>query len=103
MRTLFCDWDGCEKPTVSGRTYCWMHQKRAQRGMKMSGESKPLFPQLVHSGGSADPRRWLLDAAVAWADSPAEDDAEYRRRTLALEAAARNFARAQPLASPSGG
>ena len=86
-----CSIDGCARPAARGGL-CWGHLKRRQRGAVVDVELRPA------AGGQAPvtletSRGLFLDAVLAYADAPVDDDDEYRRALDRLEKAAVAFAR----------
>lgn len=78
----YCTVAECEAPTRQGRIRCDFHEKRYQRGQSLAA---PKAERLSS-------KEKLLEAAYRYAESDAEDDAEYAKNARDLLRAARQFA-----------
>lgn len=78
----YCSVSECEQPTRQGRVRCDFHEKRYQRGQSLTAPKQERL----------SPKERLLEAAYRFAESDAEDDAEYERRARELLKAARQTA-----------
>jgi hypothetical protein len=85
----YCTAPECEEPTRQGRTYCDLHEKRHQRCRCASAARCQCLtaPKQERLG----PKERLLEAAHRYAETDAEDDAEYQRNERDLLRAARQI------------
>lgn len=94
-RVVVCTVADCDREVESGEL-CVGHQKQRQRH-----PDRPLRP-LREDGRCGQPAiDHLREAALAYADAPAEDDAEFRRRDQNLLAAALSYAQRLGRAPPA--
>ena len=90
MERLFCRVEGCGLEGARG-DLCWSHKKQQQRHPDRA--LVPIQPPL-------NARQRLLEAALAYADAPAESTESYAQRERALYYAARIFGRQRVFCGP---
>jgi hypothetical protein len=78
----YCTAPGCDDSTRQGRAYCDFHRRRLDRGKPLTAPKKVRL----------NPRERLHEAALAWADADAENEAAYQKAATELLKAARAMA-----------
>ncbi len=87
MPEATCRLPACDRPSRSPGGLCEAHHKRRQRGQSLD---PPVRQRL-------DPAGALLEAALAYADAPSEDDLAWWLARERLLVAAKRYARAAEL------